>query len=771
VSRLHFSFLGKDSAYGHKWRKGLAQWLDRREAPESARIMAAALVVGVGAGLGAVVFRWLIGAVDALAYGWLGEALSGIAPFHLLIIPALGGAIAGPIISRFAPETRGAGVPEVMEAVALRGGRIRPRVAALKPLAASICIGAGSSVGSEGPAVQIGSALGSTLGQIFHLSDEQVRTLVACGAAGGISAAFNAPIAGAIFALEVILGRFHAGYFGAVVISAVAADVVAHSFLGNLRTFTAPTHHLANSGELVFYALLGAAAGLISVGVVKLLALSGDWWDKSSLPDYAKPALGGLLLGVVGLLSFKLDGYPRVFGVGYETIGQSLSGQLALQVTIALLFIKIAATTISLSSGASGGIFAPALFMGAMLGDSFGQAIHYLFPSITGPSEAYALVGMAALVSGTTHTPVTSILIIFEMTGNYRLILPLMLAAVISSVISRLLSGDSVYTLKLSRRGIHLEGGQDIDVMQGVTVGEAMSSEMRAIPLDMSLEDLGNEFARSHKTAFSVVDESGDLLGVVSMQDLERAIAKGAIAGKRVADIATIEDLLVAYPHEPMWMALRRMGIRDVGRLPVVEREGSRRLVGVVRRSDIIRAYNHAMVKRARHQHKIETLRLGKLDGTEFVHIDIPSRSPVIGKRVSEIKLPEQCLIVSVQRDRKPYIAHGYTILQEGDQVTVFAEHSCVSRVRERLTGRMTIHRGPEDRPLRHREFTIPAGASCSGKRVRDLSLSENCILVSIRKGKGIIVPHGDTVLHAGDVVEVFGLEDDLEQAKVCLSE
>jgi CIC family chloride channel protein len=672
---------------GQEWRQRLTRWLDQHEVPESAVVMLTALVVGVGAGLGAVVFRRLIAAMQTLAYDGLGGLLDGIAPFHLLIIPAVGGALYGPMIYRFAREAKGHGVPEVMEAVALRGGRIRPRVAIIKSLASSICIGTGGSVGREGPIAQIGSALGSTVGQALNLSDERVRNLVACGAAGGIAATFNAPIAGSIFALEIILGQLHAFYFGAVVISAVTADVITHIFEGELRAFAVPPYELVSPWELVFYALLGVLAALVAVAFNRLLYASEDWWDELPFAEYIKPVLGGLLLGAVGILTFKIDGLPRVFGVGYDSIGQALSGQLAIRVTVTLLFVKLLATILTLGAGGSGGIFAPSLFMGAMLGETFGQVMHELFPAVTAPSGAYALVGMAAVFSGAAHAPVTAILILFEMTGNYLIILPLMLATVISTVVSRTINHESVYTLKLSRRGVHLEQGRDIDLMQGVSVGEAMTTDVDVVPSNLSLEELSDEFARTHHHGFPVVDGGGQLVGVVSIRDLERTLATGSIAGKTVADIATTDGLILAYPHEPMWVALRRLGTRDLSRLPVVEEEGSRKLIGVVRRADIVRAYNQAIVKRAQHQHRTKTLSIGTLDSTAFEQIDVPSQSPVIGRAISEIELPETCLIVSVRHGRKLYVAHGNTVLQAGDRVTVFADQECLFQVRHRLTG------------------------------------------------------------------------------------
>jgi CIC family chloride channel protein len=681
---------------GQRLRRRLPHWLDQRTLSESGVVLFTSVIVGIGAGLGAVVFRRLIEGVHTLAYDGLAGMLEGIYPYYLLIIPALGGAIFGPLIYRFAREAKGHGVPEVMEAVALQGGRIRPRVAVVKSLASAICIGTGGSVGREGPIAQIGSALGSTVGQLFRLSDDRVRNLVACGAAGGVAATFNAPIAGSVFALEVILGQFHATYFGAVVISAVVADVVAQVFEGDVRAFVVPEYVLVSPWELLLYALLGLLAALTAVGFTRLLYLSEDLWDKFRFPEYFKPVLGGILLGVVGIVTPRIDGFPRVFSVGYDTISQALSGELALQITVVLLFAKMLATIITLGSGGSGGVFAPSLFMGAMLGEAFGQVVHAVFPAITAPVGAYAMVGMAAVFSGAAHAPVTAILILFEMTGDYHIILPLMLATVMSTLVSQLISRESIYTLKLTRRGVHLRQGQDIDVMQSITVRDAMTTDVDTVPLTMALDELAEEFWRSHHHGFPVVDDAGNLIGVVTIQDLERARAAGSLEGHVVADIATREGLLVAYPYEPMWKALRRLGLRDVGRLPVVKEEGSRQLVGVVRRADIIRAYDQAIAARAQHQHRAEVLRLGQVDGTSFLQVRIPSDSSAVGHRISELDLPEECLIVSVRRGRKLHMAHGYTTLESGDRVTVFAGSECVREVQSVLTGEAADEAQPD---------------------------------------------------------------------------
>jgi CIC family chloride channel protein len=686
MSEPNHAFQAEQSSILAEWSRRLTRRLNRTDLPESAIIIITALIVGVGAGLGAVIFRRLINFIFRISFIDIAGFLKPIAPLQFIIIPAVGGLIVGWLIYRYAQEAKGHGVPEVMEAVALKGGRIRPRVAIVKSLASSICIGTGGSVGREGPIAQIGSALGSTLGQLLNLSDERIRNLVACGAAGGISATFNAPIAGAVFSLEIILGQFHATNFGAVVISAVTADVVTHAFEGNLRAFAVPEYSLVSAWELVFYAIMGVLAALAAVFFTKSLYASEDLWDKLHVPEYVKPALGGAMLGVLGILAVKSGGVPRIYGVGYETITAALSNNFTIQLTFVLLLLKMLATLLTLGSGGSGGVFAPSLFMGAMLGSTFGQVVHMLFPTITAPAGAYALVGMSAFFSGAAHAPVTAILILFEMTGDYRIILPLMLATVLSTLVARVLSKDSIYTLKLSRRGVHLEQGQDIDVMQGVQVQEIMTTDMDFVRPDLPVSSLSEVFSQTHHHGLPVCDSDGNLVGIVTIQDLEKALTEPDLESRKVIDISTTQDMLVAYPDESVWEALRRLSVRDVGRLPVLEDRDGRKFVGIIRRSDIVRAYKIAIINRSHHQYKAEILKLGKLDEATFMHLVIPENAAVDGKRAKEITLPEESLIVSVQRGRKQHVVHGNTIIYAGDRITVFTDEDSGPIVQEILT-------------------------------------------------------------------------------------
>ena len=568
--------------------------------PDLVVLTTLALIVGIGAGFGAIFTEWLVEVVHDVFFEkklWGLLEFAGI--YHLVIIPALGALIFGPIIIHFAREAKGHGVSEVLEAVSVSGGRIRPRVGVVKSLSSALCIGTGGSVGLEGPIAQIGSALGSTVGQIFTLTEERIRLLLACGAGAGIAATFHAPLTGSIFALEIILGHLEARYFSAVVISAVVADTIAQFF--HKEVLVVPLYTLVSFWELFLYAILGVLAGLGAVSFTKVLFWMEELWDKLPVSEYLKPVLGGLLLGLFGLIAFfQADGFPRFFGMGYSTMSDALNGELALHLIFALFLIKIFTTSLTLGSGGSGGTFTPSLFMGAMLGGSFGHVVNSWFPNITAAPGAYALAGMAAFFAGAAHAPMTSIFVAFELTGNYHIILPIMLATVISTLVAQSIHPSSMYTLKLVRRGIKVRRGapgQELFVMDTVTVGEAMSQEVEVVPLTMPLPQLMDELNRTHRHGFPVVDEAGELVGVVSIKDLDNAIAAGTVQEKTVADIATT-DVLVAYPYEPMGAALQRLGVRQISRLPVVKEEGSRKLIGIVLRTDIINAYHKALANR-----------------------------------------------------------------------------------------------------------------------------------------------------------------------------
>lgn len=544
-------------------------------------------IVGVGGGFAAIGFRWLINLFHQIFFGGMGDMLGFLGQYYVILVPAIGGLIVGCIIYfTRTGETKGHGVPEVMEAVWAKGGRIRPRVSAIKALASSICIGSGGSVGREGPIVQIGSSIGSSVAQFFRLPYNLGNTLVACGAAAGISATFNAPIGGVFFALEVILGRVISPRLGFVVISAVVADLIANIFLGDFRAFELPMEYSMNNyGELPLYILLGVLCALIAALFIRSLYKIEDGFDALKLPEYLKPALGGLAIGLIGFYN------PYLFGVGYDGVQQVLLGNITLLTLVTLLFLKILATSFTLGSGGSGGIFAPSLFIGAMLGGLFGEIAYRFLPGTVAPSGAYALVGMAALFAGATRAPITSFLILFEMTRDYAIILPLLLAVVTSTLLARVLSRDTIYTLKLTRRGISMQPVEETEFLRGVTVAQVMTRNPPTVSPEMSIPQLIQKLNRSGHHGLPVVDEDGRLYGMVTLNDVESRI-RGDISQLTVADIAT-KELITAYPDQLLSELVEHlgMGTSEIPRIPVVSREDPTRLLGMLRRQDIVKGY------------------------------------------------------------------------------------------------------------------------------------------------------------------------------------
>jgi CIC family chloride channel protein len=422
-------------------------WLRSSFLPSQNYLIILSIIIGLLTGLGSVGFVKLLDVLTAVVRGGLASSLNVFGAASLVLLPAIGGLLAGPLISRFAPEARGHGVPEVMTALATAGGVIRRRVAVVKVLTSALTIGFGGAAGREGPMVQIGAALGSIIGQLSRVDTDKVRTLVACGAAGGIAATFNAPIGGAIFAMEVLMGKLHTDFL-LVLLTSLSSCMVARHFLGNYPAFFVSPYELKSPAELPLYFLMGIVCGLAATLYVRALyraeAIFGDWHFPSSL----KPAVGGLIVGLI------LRFYPEVYGTGLPAVEGALWARFPWEVLLALFFAEFGANLATLGSGGSGGIFAPSLFMGAMLGGAFGTLAHSLYPDWTGGAGAYAMVGMAAFFAASAKAPTTSILILFEMTNDYRIMLPLMAAVVASVYVSHSQLPHSIYTLKLFRRGI-----------------------------------------------------------------------------------------------------------------------------------------------------------------------------------------------------------------------------------------------------------------------------------------------------------------------------
>ncbi len=576
-------------------------WLDRLRrwiAHGSRGLTILALLTGAGAGLGAIAFRYMIlgftelftGHSDYSAAGHAANPLvPGLGIWFVVAAPVIGGLIYGPLVSRFAPEARGHGVPEVMYAVNRLGGRMRPQVPIVKSLASAVCIGSGGSVGREGPIVQIGSALGSVTGQLMRVPESQLRLLVACGAAGGISATFNAPIAGVFFALELILRNFETRSFALVVLSSVTADAIGRAAFGSHPFLSLPAFTFSSPLELLLYAGLGVLATGVGLGFVRVLYTGEDVSDRlwSRRPDWLRPAAGGVLLGAL------LLAVPEMYGVGYPVLQLAVAGHYVILALLGLLLAKILATSLTMWIGGSGGVFAPSLFMGAMLGSAYGAVAHQVIPGLAVAAGAYGLVGMGAVFAASARAPITAVLIIFELTGDYHIILPLMIAIIVATALSNALTRDTIYTLKLRRRGIDIDKPQGT-LMAQIKIADAMGNIPRALAPEQPLPDVLDRFTAERVDALPVIDPGGSLLGVIAAIDIEQNLDFSR-------DDLRARDLVHEVPElrvdQSLEDAVRALASAANEGLPILDAEGET-IVGWLTHRHLLHAY-HARLEEA----------------------------------------------------------------------------------------------------------------------------------------------------------------------------
>jgi CIC family chloride channel protein len=683
-------------------RPSISSYLDHFAPPEGLVLLILSVIVGATTGLASVFFVKLIFAIQDFSYTSISSALPFVGKWIYIFVPVTGGLLVGPLIL-FAKEAKGHGVPEVMQALILRGGRIRPRVAVAKIMASALCIGTGGSAGREGPIIQVGSALGSAIGQVLRLSDERIRNLVACGAAAGIAATFNAPIAGVAFAIEVLMCGLQMRAFGNVVIAAVAASVVSRSLIGDTFAFQVPTYSMNSPLDIILYLILGLTAAFVGIMFMKMLNYSEDVFDKWKFPQILKPAVGGVLLGILGLAYMNLPGLefssgagahgggletpiPHMYGSGFPFIEAAIQGNAGLWLLVILIFIKPLATAFTLGSGNSGGVFAPSLFIGAMLGGTMGHFFSLWFPSIVGNTGAFALVGMAALFSATARAPLTAMLIVFEMSNDYSMILPLMVAGVAASYFSQWLHPESIYTMKLAKRGVRFVEGRDMDIMQGVKISEVMKGRPVTIHKDQYFSDAMALFQEKNLLGFPVLQDGEKLWGILTLQDMHRAQSKENFTsrGLKVSDFA-VENPVTVFPDEPIWAAIQKMSPRDLARLPVISRDGTGRLIGLISRSDILRAYDVGVVRKQRGQiveHQVD-LRQSKENG--FVEFVLKEEDTCTNALIKDLSLPDTINMVSIKRSGQIIIPKGHTRIEVGDVITVYGRLKAIEGIKDFL--------------------------------------------------------------------------------------
>ncbi|MCB9450303.1 MAG: chloride channel protein [Anaerolineaceae bacterium] len=659
------------------WQKpGFQQFIWRNLHPsENTMLLGLSVAVGLTTGIGVWLFRSGITFFETNLQGKMaGEFLSQfIGPFGIVVVLAVAGLVVGWLVNRFIGQERYHGVTSIIESVALSGGRLPYIKMPFKALASALSLGAGASVGPEAPSVVIGANLGSFFGQRLRLSEERVRLLVAAGSASAIADAFRAPIAGVFFALEVVLnGEFNTSSFGVIVLAAVLSTVFTQAVeLGGPELGTL-NYTLGGPLEIPLYALLGIILAPVAVLFIRVVHWQHDLWEHHvHLSRPLKTALAGVVVGLVGMF------LPQILGTGREVMREVLSttnpAEFTVTLLVALAFGKLLMSAVSIAGGFVGGIFAPALFVGTMLGGGFGLLVVDLVPDhLTSSPQAYAIVGMAAMMAGVVRAPITGILLVFELTNDYRLILPIMLTTVVCVYLTERFIPAGVDTLALLRNGIRLQQGRDVDVMQGITVEEAMVKPAPCIPSGASLVNLRDSLRENRTRALCVTDANKDLCGIVTLTDLQKTYEAGLSEKQKdmtVGDICS-RDIVTAYPDDALWVAIRTMGARDIGRLPVVE-SGTRKLVGMLSRADIVHAYNTAIARKLEHHHRIEQIRLNTLTGAHVVEMHVGNGAPISGHYIKDIHWPAESVVASIRRGNKLLVPHGSTEISTGDTLTM----------------------------------------------------------------------------------------------------
>jgi CIC family chloride channel protein len=637
--------------------------------------LAMSALVGVGVGLGAAA---LISLVEWLEQIFIPLVEQGRA-WIFLTVPT-GFLLAWVIAKRLAPEIAGDGVPEAIAALEIHGGRMRARTIPLKIVATAATIGGGGSAGREGPIVQVGAAIGSFISRRFHLGEDQVRSLVAAGAGAGIGAAFNAPIAGMLFALEVILSSFATRHMSAIVIASVTAAVTSRTVIGPELEIQADVYGMESFSELIPYTGLAIAIVVIGIGFLFILEKFDGFsrrHDRSL--GFFRPIGAALLVATLIFLE------PRLFGTGLNVINGLLQGDGAGVVWWSLLALavgKAVATSLTTTSGASGGAFMPALFMGAAVGAGFVALIQPFWPSPL-ESGAFAMVGMAAMFAVVGRAPLTAILMVFEVTGarDYQLILPLMLTATLGTFVAERFHRDSVYSMVLRHKGIKVRRVGEVDLLDTVRVGSVMLETPVVCRPDESIEVVEARLHENRSHGMPVVVGKARLVGVLTMSDIARA---GGGSHTTVEEVMTRRPSTVV-PSAPVSVALERMAVLGVGRLPVVDEDQPDRLVGLFRREDAVRAYHEALTESTDiHLHR-DRLAQRTDPGAGYYEFRIPPGSIADRRAIREVAWPEGSTLVSIRRDREVEVPSGSTVLLSGDVVTAFGTAASKRRMIERL--------------------------------------------------------------------------------------
>jgi chloride channel protein, CIC family len=593
------------------------RWIENRPALHSRTLLfLLAAVVGILGGLGATLFKEFSVLVQQLFFQSPGNILEEAAHlkwYSKLLIPVTGGLLAGLLLYFLPKEAKGHGVSEIMEAVTIRRGILSFRAALIRSLSSLMSIGSGASIGREGPIVQISSAFASKAGQFLRVSKENQSILVGCGVAAGLAAAYNVPIAASFFVMEIIIGNFAIDIFAPLVISSVASTLVYRKVFGNDPVYGTPHFMMVSNWELFAYVVLGICSGIAAAFFRKALEYSEKHFNRIPGPIHWKLALGGLIVGAIGIL------WPQVWGNGYHAINSILRNQMTVGLIAILFFMKIIATVTSVGSGASGGVFTPTQFIGATLGGVLGYVAHELFPNYVAESSAYALVGMGCLMAGTTYAPIMAIMMIFETTLNYEIILPLMLSCILSSTIAKLFHRDSIYTEKLRKKGISYDMSLEESAMRTVRVSDLMRTDVPVVPANKRFKDVIHEVLKSRSNTVYVVDETEKLVGSIDIHDLKEFLNEESLYSLVFArDLAV--PVNTAFPDQSLAEVMDAMYLTDSDQIPVVDNPTTQKFVGVITRRDVIGAYSREVLKKKMLMAKFVTREKEK-EGIDYVEM------------------------------------------------------------------------------------------------------------------------------------------------------
>ncbi len=561
------------------WKTWLATRVAELRQREEQVFLVLALVIGALTGAAVVAFILLTERLGMRLYP------VGGAPWRRLFFPVVGSLGIGYLLYRYFPNARGSGVPQTKAALFAREGRITMRTVLGKFFCTSATLASGIPLGREGPSVQVGGGIASVLGRLVGLRTEQVKNLIPVGAAAAIAAAFNTPLAAVLFALEEIVGDLHAPVIGAVVLASATSWMVLRVLLGNHPLFKVPQYQLVHPAEFAVYAVLGVAGGLVSVAFTKLLlGMRARFLRFPQKTLWFQPVVGGLLVGLIGWF------VPQVLGVGYGFVGDALNGNMAFKMMLLLVVLKLITVTTSYASGNAGGIFGPALFIGAMLGGSVGTVAHHFFPAHTAMPGAYALVGMGAAFAGIVRAPMTSVLMIFEMTQDYAVIVPLMIANLVSLFIASRLQHEPIYEALAVQDGIHLPKSETRRRHGRRQVAKIMKTTSQLLPAEITVREALERVRASEFRTWLVTDRRG-VIGVINLARLERELAEGADKDKKLGGLVDALIFPHVHPDQGLDLALERMGANQIEILPVVNRADMHKLEGVVTLRDVLHAY------------------------------------------------------------------------------------------------------------------------------------------------------------------------------------